>query len=320
MLDPGFSVFSLQEDLPLSNPAVLGFLGSSPLLRQLPEPLGQFFRGQQALRPPCTLAPCQRLTMNDILDGVSLQQLRGVQVKPETNPTMLHRNQSFQQDQFNPIAANSTNTLPIETDDLTAHTKPFSARVYETISSWPQVKITSAVFVGSWAYADLAVDLKSLALHMQAPNTSCKEGTAQTDIKLQVESNIRILNHSDKRPPCYVCSDSGGIARDDSISPETHVLVILLLEDYDFFLSLPHLQRLGTHRTKQTLIVPPTLARIRALRLWGWPVICIRERDWLAAEIEDSHKCSGHSSYSDASCSRHRLFFSTLAKLASINE
>lgn len=197
-----------------------------------------------------------------------------------------------------------------------AQTNPFSERVYETIHSWPEVKITPAVCIGSWAYADFAVELSSLARHMRTSNFNW-QGTERTGSDIEYGSEVRMLNQSDRSPPCYVCSDATRVAKDDSISTDTHLLVILLLEDYDFFVPLPQLQRLGSHRTRQTLVAPPTLARIRALRLWGWPVICIRERDWLAAEIEDTVQYNRSSADSNTSVSRRQLFFSSLARLAS---
>lgn len=248
-------------------------------------------------------------------------------------------------------------------------------RVEECLQEWDGVSVHRNVCIGSWAYADLAVDLQSLARHMQLQEEREKEGGQRTEATQQVPSSeamraralegdgreeMRLQEPKEETeaateslgkeettrlrrrirrsqcssspmrettitttpppppsPSCYMFSLTGDPSLYTAITPSSHVLVFILLECFDFFSAPLSLQKLGTHRERQTLLSRATKARLSALRRWGWPVVCIREKDWREAEEKDrSGILQGEPSGAPSQSHRRQLFLRLVADLA----
>ncbi|OEH75931.1 hypothetical protein cyc_06027 [Cyclospora cayetanensis] len=117
---------------------VLGFLAASPLLTSLPDPLGSFLLSLGSLSPlPLARGggAFARQSSLDILDRIKRQ---GGAAKGDVSDR-----------------GDTERGVPVQ------------RRIQQYLEQWKALSVQPSVCVGSWAFADLAIDLQSLASHMQ---------------------------------------------------------------------------------------------------------------------------------------------------------
>lgn len=328
---------------------MLGFFAASPLLTSLPSPIGSFFLSFGSQPPAALSIQTQRQSALDVADSL---QRGNEKIHEETAVSFSLAHGSKREGRQEMKVA----SLPI--------LKRIAVYLQQIADVHPNV------CVGSWAYADMAVDLRSLALHMQlSERTEEEERNQPTEIEAPVTSGDDDENHcrlsqeiggetegaaasptagkettigrckyrqSGRRlsrkegaeaktipiltapsPPAFIFSPTGSPSHHAAISPSSHLLVFILLECFDFFAVPPNLQKLGVHRTKPAILCPATRARHTALRRWGWPVVCIREKEWRDAEERDNKQIHDEGNPGTLPEShRRQLFLRLVADLA----
>ncbi|KAL8274552.1 hypothetical protein Esti_001518 [Eimeria stiedai] len=370
----------------LLQPAVMGLLSSSCLLTSLPSPLGAFLRSFASLPPPPLPLEGARDSALDVRDRIAA-------FGNKTNNSFKERG---------PPSAGALSQREGEGRERegleAAATAPIQKRIEAFLKQLDEVRVHSKLCIGSWVYVDLAVDLQSLAEHMQnegrrieapqqlaenetlesrgppeteeelgaplnthshrVPQTgevvSEAEGTQvlATDVELGETTQPKYATYTGgpqqafkdlgdcqqaaaaaaaataagsspgpppPSPPCYSFGPSGAPRCFSAVSPSTHLLVFILLESFDFFATPSNLQKLGIHRKKEALLSPATRARLSAVRQWGWPVVCVREKEWREAEVLDRrYTREGGPPFSDTH--RKQLVLRLVASLATKGE